>query len=63
MHSDAAIKGKKYSLTKEHGPWMIMVTSVWGETKEQYERASKSHTTSTCSLALSVLITNSPLTL
>lgn len=36
-----AVKGKKYPLTKEHGPWMIMVTSLWGETKEQYERANK----------------------
>lgn len=34
-----AEKGKRYALTKEHGPWMIMVTSLGGDTKEQYKRA------------------------
>jgi hypothetical protein len=36
-----AIKGKNYSLTAKHGPWMIMVTSLWGTTPEQDEQAEK----------------------
>ena len=23
-----AVKGKKYSLTKKHGPWMVMVAAI-----------------------------------
>ena len=37
-----AVKGKRYTLTKQHGPWMIMVTTLTGSSKEQYERALKS---------------------
>lgn len=36
-----AVKGKSYPLTKKHGPWMIMVTSLWGETPDQEEHAVK----------------------
>ncbi|MFN0053311.1 MAG: hypothetical protein ACKV0T_14100 [Planctomycetales bacterium] len=36
-----AVKGKRYKLAPNHGPWMIMVTSLSGETKEQEERATK----------------------
>jgi hypothetical protein len=36
-----AVKGKRYSLTKQHGPWMIMVTTLNGSTREQQERAMK----------------------
>jgi hypothetical protein len=36
-----AIKGKRYSLSKQHGPWMIMVTTMSGATREQHERAQK----------------------
>ena len=34
-----AIEGKKYTLTKENGPWMIMVTSLWGETPAKHANA------------------------
>jgi hypothetical protein len=36
-----AIKGKRYSLSKQHGPWMIMVTTMGGQTREQHEKAQK----------------------
>lgn len=36
-----AVKGKSYSLSKQNGPWMIMVTSLWGETTEQKARAEQ----------------------
>ena len=36
-----AIRGKTYSLTTKHGPWMIMVTSLWGTTPEQDQQADK----------------------
>lgn len=36
-----AIPGKTYALTKVHGPWIIMVTSLWGETPEKYANAVK----------------------
>lgn len=36
-----AERGRTYSLTREHGPWMIMVTSLWGSTPEQDEQANK----------------------
>ncbi len=36
-----AIRGKNYSLTTQHGPWMIMVTSLWGTTPEQDQQAEK----------------------
>lgn len=36
-----AIRGKNYSLGSKHGPWMIMVTSLWGETPEQEQQAAK----------------------
>lgn len=34
-----AKKGKKYKLTRQHGPWMIMVTSMRGTTTEEHKRA------------------------
>lgn len=34
-----AIKGKRYKLTRQHGPWMIMVTSMRGSTNEEHQRA------------------------
>lgn len=36
-----AIENKTYTLHKENGPWMIMVTSLWGETEEKYANAVK----------------------
>lgn len=36
-----AVRGKTYSLSGKHGPWMIMVTSLWGTTPEQEEQAAK----------------------
>ena len=36
-----AIRGKDYGLTAKHGPWMIMVTSLWGNTPEQEQQAEK----------------------
>ena len=36
-----AQKGVRYTLSKDHGPWMIMVTSLYGDTPQQYARASK----------------------
>jgi hypothetical protein len=36
-----AVKGKPYPLSKQNGPWMIMVTSLWGETTEQKARAEQ----------------------
>lgn len=36
-----ADKHKVYKLTEKHGPWMIMVTSLGGESPEQKERAEK----------------------
>jgi hypothetical protein len=36
-----AIRGKNYGLTAKHGPWMIMVTSLWGNTPEQEQQAEK----------------------
>jgi len=36
-----AIRGKEYGLTAKHGPWMIMVTSLWGNTPEQEQQAEK----------------------
>lgn len=36
-----AVKGKRYSLSKQHGPWMIMVTTMGGQTREQHEKAQK----------------------
>lgn len=36
-----AVKGKLYPLSKQNGPWMIMVTSLWGETPEQKSRADQ----------------------
>ncbi|MGE5194522.1 MAG: hypothetical protein ACM3U2_18685 [Deltaproteobacteria bacterium] len=36
-----AIRGKTYTLTGKHGPWMIMVTSLWGTTPEQDQQADK----------------------
>lgn len=36
-----AERGRNYALTSEHGPWMIMVTSIWGQTPEQEEQAAK----------------------
>src|SRR5437899_1884446 len=36
-----AIRGKNYALTAKHGPWMIMVTSLWGNTPEQEQQAEK----------------------
>jgi len=36
-----AVKGKPYPLAKQNGPWMIMVTSLWGETTEQKSRAEQ----------------------
>lgn len=34
-----AVQGKRYTLTKQHGPWMIMVTTMRGETREENQRA------------------------
>jgi hypothetical protein len=34
-----AVKGKTYRITKQHGPWMIMVTSLRGETAEAKKKA------------------------
>lgn len=34
-----AVQGKRYTLTSKHGPWMIMVTSFWGETPSQEKAA------------------------
>lgn len=45
VHSSAsaasieAVPGKRYTLTPKHGPWMIMVTSFWGETPSQEKSA------------------------
>lgn len=36
-----AEKGKHYTLSPEHGPWMIMVTTLWGDTREQLQHAVK----------------------
>jgi hypothetical protein len=36
-----ADRKKVYKLTEKHGPWMIMVTSVWGESPEQKKRATE----------------------
>jgi hypothetical protein len=36
-----AVKGKLYPLSKENGPWMIMITSLWGELPEQKVRAEQ----------------------
>lgn len=36
-----AIHGKTYSLNGQHGPWMIMVTSLWGTTPEQEQQAAR----------------------
>ncbi len=36
-----SVQGKRYKLAPEHGPWMIMVTSLWGSSKEQLDRAVK----------------------
>jgi hypothetical protein len=36
-----ADRTKIYKLTDKHGPWMISVTSLWGETPDQKERAEK----------------------
>jgi hypothetical protein len=36
-----AVKGKRYSLSDKHGPWMIMVTTLNGATREQQDRAMK----------------------
>lgn len=36
-----AIQGKRYSLTSKHGPWMIMVTSFWGDTPSQEKAAAE----------------------
>jgi hypothetical protein len=34
-----AVKGKTYRITKQHGPWMIVVASLRGETEEQKKKA------------------------
>lgn len=39
-----AVRGKNYSLGSKHGPWMIMVTSLWGETPEKELQAAKAAT-------------------
>lgn len=36
-----AVKGKSYPLSKQNGPWMIMITSLWGELPEQKVRAEQ----------------------
>jgi hypothetical protein len=36
-----AIQGKTYAITPRHGPWMIMVTSFWGETPSQEKSAAE----------------------
>jgi hypothetical protein len=36
-----AIHGKTYTLNGKHGPWMIMVTSLWGSTSEQEQQAAR----------------------
>ena len=36
-----AVKNKKYALSEKHGPWMIMVASLWGESPEQTKRAAQ----------------------
>lgn len=36
-----ATRGKTYRLSGKHGPWMIMVTSLSGETSEQEKNAEK----------------------
>lgn len=36
-----AVKGKKYKLTKQHGPWMIMVTTLKGTTTEEHKNAEE----------------------
>lgn len=36
-----AVQGKTYTLRKENGPWIIMVTSLWGETEQKYANAVK----------------------
>jgi hypothetical protein len=36
-----AVKGKEYKLSSRHGPWMIMVTSLWGETPDQEKQAAE----------------------
>jgi len=36
-----AIHGKTYTLSGKHGPWMIMVTSLWGSTPEQEQQAAR----------------------
>lgn len=34
-----AVEGKSYGLTERHGPWMIMVKSMWGETASEQDNA------------------------
>lgn len=35
------VKGKVYTLSRQHGPWMIMVTTVTGKTTEEFKKAAE----------------------
>ncbi len=37
----SAAKGKRYTIDKRHGPWMIMVTNLRGNNKESWNNAIK----------------------
>ncbi len=39
LRQDRSHQDKKYKLTKQHGPWMIIVTTLKGSTTEEHQRA------------------------